>query len=154
MVFREVACGTDRESFDGSGNFSCCKPCGKYVTIMILCLLEYLGISLFCVNICTRIGSHFRMLDCQSHRCLQSCHPGQCQPCPRDPKLVHSCSCGQTRLSKLLELGYPERKTCTDPVPSCGKTCNKPMPCGDGGMHLLLCMSFLQVNVTFPKSYY
>ncbi|XP_057198696.1 transcriptional repressor NF-X1 [Triplophysa rosa] len=106
VVFREVACGTDRECFDGSGYFSCCKPCGK-------------------------------MLDCQSHRCQQTCHPGRCQPCPRDTKLVHSCSCGQTRLSKLLELGYPERKTCTDPIPSCGKTCNMPMPCGDGdSIHL------------------
>ncbi|XP_050970763.1 transcriptional repressor NF-X1 [Labeo rohita] len=106
VVFREVACGTDRENFDGSGYFSCCKPCGK-------------------------------MLDCKSHRCQQVCHPGQCQSCPLSPKLVHSCSCGQTPLAKLLELGYPERKTCTDPIPSCGKTCNKPLPCGDGdSVHL------------------
>ncbi|XP_043100969.1 transcriptional repressor NF-X1 [Puntigrus tetrazona] len=106
VTFREVACGTDRERFDGSGYFSCCKPCGK-------------------------------MLDCQSHRCQQLCHPGQCQSCPLSPKLVRSCSCGQTPLSKLLELGYPERKTCTDPIPSCGKTCNKPLPCGDGdSVHL------------------
>ncbi|XP_052417338.1 transcriptional repressor NF-X1 isoform X32 [Carassius gibelio] len=106
VAFREVACGTDREKFDGSGHFSCCKPCGK-------------------------------MLDCQSHRCQQICHPGQCQSCPLSPKLVHSCSCGQTLLSKLLEFGYPERKSCTDPIPSCGKTCNKPLPCGDGdSVHL------------------
>uniref|UniRef100_A0A8C1FTZ4 Transcriptional repressor NF-X1 n=1 Tax=Cyprinus carpio carpio TaxID=630221 RepID=A0A8C1FTZ4_CYPCA len=106
VTFREVACGTDREKFDGSGYFTCCKPCGK-------------------------------MLDCQSHRCQQLCHPGQCQSCPLSPKLVRSCSCGQTPLSKLLELGYTERKTCTDPIPSCGKTCNKPLPCGDGdSVHL------------------
>ncbi|XP_051572453.1 transcriptional repressor NF-X1-like isoform X2 [Myxocyprinus asiaticus] len=106
VVFREVACGTDRESFDGSGYFSCFKPCGK-------------------------------MLDCQSHRCQQSCHPGQCQQCPRSPRLVRSCPCGQTPLSKLLDLGYPERKTCTDSIPSCGKTCNKPLPCGDAhSVHL------------------
>uniref|UniRef100_A0A673GZU0 Transcriptional repressor NF-X1 n=1 Tax=Sinocyclocheilus rhinocerous TaxID=307959 RepID=A0A673GZU0_9TELE len=106
VAFREVACGTDREKFDGSGYFSCCKPCGK-------------------------------MLDCQSHCCQQLCHPGQCQSCPLSPKLVHSCSCGQTPLSKLLELGYPERKTCTDPISSCGKTCSKPLPCGDGdSVHL------------------
>uniref|UniRef100_A0A671LQ03 Transcriptional repressor NF-X1 n=1 Tax=Sinocyclocheilus anshuiensis TaxID=1608454 RepID=A0A671LQ03_9TELE len=106
VAFREAACGTDREKFDGSGYFSCCMPCGK-------------------------------MLDCQSHRCQQLCHPGQCQSCPLSPKLVRSCSCGQTPLSKLLELGYPERKTCTDPISSCGKTCNKPLPCGDGdSVHL------------------
>nr|XP_055063483.1 transcriptional repressor NF-X1 [Misgurnus anguillicaudatus] len=106
VAFRDVACGTDHASFDGSGYFSCCKPCGK-------------------------------MLDCQSHRCQQSCHPGQCQPCSRSSKLVRSCPCGQTPLSKLLELGYPERKTCTDPIPSCGKTCNKPLPCGNAdSVHL------------------
>lgn len=78
-----------------------------------------------------------KMLDCQSHRCQQSCHPGECQPCPLSPKLVRSCSCGQTPLSKLLDLGYPERKACTDPIPSCGKTCNKPLPCGDAdSVHL------------------
>ncbi|XP_051970866.1 transcriptional repressor NF-X1-like isoform X2 [Xyrauchen texanus] len=120
VVFRKVACGTDRESFDGSGYFSCCKPCGK-------------------------------MLDCQSHRCEQSCHPGQCQPCSRSPRLVKSCSCGQTPLSKLLELGYPERKTCTDSIPSCGKTCNKPLPCGDAGS-VHLCEKFCHEDSCGPCS--
>ncbi|XP_051517466.1 transcriptional repressor NF-X1 isoform X1 [Myxocyprinus asiaticus] len=120
VVFRKVACGTDRESFDGSGYFSCCKPCGK-------------------------------MLDCQSHRCEQSCHPGQCQPCSRSPRLVRSCSCGQTPLSKLLELGYPERKTCTDSIPSCGKTCNKPLPCGDAGS-VHLCEKFCHEDSCGPCS--
>ncbi|KAL7876243.1 hypothetical protein AOLI_G00112060 [Acnodon oligacanthus] len=100
VVHREVPCGTDRNSFDGTGYFSCSKQCGK-------------------------------MLECQAHRCLQTCHPGQCQPCPRSPKLVRSCPCGQTALAKLLELGYPERRVCTDSIPSCGKICSKPLPCGD-----------------------
>ncbi|XP_072910339.1 transcriptional repressor NF-X1 [Hemitrygon akajei] len=95
---REVLCGTDKESFDGNGYFSCQKPCG-------------------------------RMLTCGNHNCLQLCHPSACQHCPRLPSLVHSCPCGQTPLSKLLELGYPERKNCTEPIPSCGKTCGKPLPC-------------------------
>lgn len=74
-----------------------------------------------------------RMLECQAHHCQQVCHPGQCQPCPLLPILVSSCPCGQTALAKLLELGYPERRSCTDPIPSCGKICNKPLPCGDLG---------------------
>ncbi|CAJ0964841.1 unnamed protein product [Ranitomeya imitator] len=45
-------------------------------------------------------------------------------------KIVRFCPCGQTPLSKLLELGCVDRKTCTDPIPSCGKTCGKPLPCG------------------------
>lgn len=99
VVHRDVSCGTDKEHFDGSGHFSCQKPCGK-------------------------------MLDCQNHRCQLVCHPGACSSCPLSPRLVRTCPCGQTALSKLLELGYPERRSCLDPIPSCGKTCGKPMPCG------------------------
>lgn len=71
-----------------------------------------------------------KMLNCEAHRCQQVCHRGQCQPCPRSPSLVKMCPCGQTQLTKLLELGYSERKSCSDAIPSCGKTCNKPLACG------------------------
>ncbi|XP_023264150.1 transcriptional repressor NF-X1 isoform X1 [Seriola lalandi dorsalis] len=71
-----------------------------------------------------------KMLDCEAHRCQLVCHRGPCQPCPRSPTLVKTCPCGQTRLAKLLELGYSERLSCSDPIPSCGKTCNKPLACG------------------------
>ncbi|XP_046880248.1 transcriptional repressor NF-X1 [Hypomesus transpacificus] len=78
-----------------------------------------------------------KMLECEAHRCQQVCHPGPCQPCPRSPRLVKSCPCGQTALAKLLELGYSERRVCSDPIPSCGKTCNKPLPCGSNdSIHL------------------
>lgn len=75
----------------------------------------------------------FRMLNCEAHRCQQVCHAGRCQPCPRSPSLVTTCPCSQTPLTKLLELGYSERRSCSDPVPSCGKTCNKPLACGSSG---------------------
>ncbi|XP_071340974.1 transcriptional repressor NF-X1 [Trachinotus anak] len=71
-----------------------------------------------------------KMLDCEAHRCQQLCHRGPCQPCPRSPTLVKTCPCGQTPLAKLLELGYSERQSCSDAIPSCGKTCNKPLACG------------------------
>uniref|UniRef100_A0A3Q1H6B9 Transcriptional repressor NF-X1 n=1 Tax=Anabas testudineus TaxID=64144 RepID=A0A3Q1H6B9_ANATE len=71
-----------------------------------------------------------KMLDCEAHRCQQVCHRGQCQPCPRSPALVKTCPCDQTPLIKLLELGYSERRSCSDPIPSCGKTCKKPLACG------------------------
>ncbi|KAG8133164.1 hypothetical protein E2320_010987 [Naja naja] len=70
-----------------------------------------------------------KKLSCGMHSCEQVCHPQPCQPCPRLPQLVHCCPCGQTSLSKLLELGCTERKLCTDPIPSCGRTCGKPLPC-------------------------
>lgn len=71
-----------------------------------------------------------KMLDCEAHRCQDVCHRGSCQSCPLSPRLVKTCPCGQTLLTKLLELGYSERKSCSDPVPSCGKMCNKPLACG------------------------
>ncbi|XP_023806082.1 transcriptional repressor NF-X1 isoform X2 [Oryzias latipes] len=71
-----------------------------------------------------------KKLSCDAHECQEVCHPGACQPCPRSPKLVKTCPCGQTALTKLLELGYAERKICSDPIPSCGKTCYKPLACG------------------------
>lgn len=73
------------------------------------------------------------MLNCGAHQCQQVCHRGQCQPCPRSPSLVKTCPCAQTPLSKLLDLGCPERRSCSDPIPSCGKTCNKPLACGSSG---------------------
>ncbi|KAK5898085.1 hypothetical protein CgunFtcFv8_015532 [Champsocephalus gunnari] len=71
-----------------------------------------------------------KMLNCEAHHCQQDCHRGPCQPCPLSPSLVKSCPCGQTPLTKLLELGYSERRSCSDAIPSCGKTCNKPLACG------------------------
>ncbi|XP_069476640.1 transcriptional repressor NF-X1 [Ambystoma mexicanum] len=96
---RDVSCGTDKDNYDGFGNFSCQKHCGK-------------------------------KLNCGRHGCTEVCHPQPCQPCPRLPQVVRFCPCAQTPLSKLLELGCVDRKTCTDPIPSCGKTCGKPLPCG------------------------
>lgn len=81
-----------------------------------------------CQKLCTK------MLDCKAHRCQQVCHRGPCQSCPLSPSLVKFCPCGQTPLSKLLELGESERTSCTDPIPSCGKTCNKPLACGSRDM--------------------
>lgn len=84
----------------------------------------------------TTVAIHFfllRMLNCEAHRCQQLCHRFQCQPCPRSPSLVRTCACTQTPLTKLMELGYAERQSCSDPIPSCGKACGKPLACGSSG---------------------
>ncbi|KAK6492160.1 mRNAional repressor NF-X1-like isoform X1 [Huso huso] len=121
-----------------------CQPCQLQVSQVCYC-----GISSREVP-CGTDKEHFdesghfscqklcgKMLDCGKHTCLQVCHPQPCQSCPHLPKVVRSCPCGQTPLSKLLELGYPERKSCTDTIPSCGKTCAKPLPCGSNdSIHL------------------
>ena len=97
-----------------------------------------------------------RMLDCDAHRCKQVCHPGPCQPCPLSPRLAKTCPCGQTPLAKLLELGYSdaERETCSDPIPSCGKTCSKPLACGSNGRRRETgSMLFIRKSVVLVNSY-
>ncbi|XP_077480371.1 transcriptional repressor NF-X1 [Stigmatopora argus] len=81
-----------------------------------------------CLNTCGK------MLNCDAHQCQQACHRDQCPPCPRSTNAVKTCPCGQTPLAKLLELGCSERKSCSDPIPSCGKTCGMPLPCGSNDM--------------------
>ncbi|KAM4533753.1 transcriptional repressor NF-X1 [Odontesthes bonariensis] len=114
-----------------------CRPCQLEIQQVCYCGVTTRGVlcgtdkdgfdgsgHFSCQKICGK------MLNCEAHRCRQVCHRGACQPCPRSPSLVRTCPCGQTPLAKLLELGYSERRSCSDPIPSCGKTCNKPLPCG------------------------
>lgn len=102
----------------------------------VIAITTFSVYQVFCI-LCSRIPDlylpSFRMLNCGAHQCQQVCHRGQCQPCPRSPSLVKICPCTQTPLSKLLDLGCPERRSCSDPIPSCGKTCSKPLACGSSG---------------------
>lgn len=98
-----------------------------------------------CLKVCTK------MLDCKAHRCQQVCHRGLCQNCPLSPSLVKSCPCGQTPMSKLLELGESERRSCKDPVPSCGKTCSRPLACGSSDM-IHLCQKLCHEGSCGPCS--
>ncbi|XP_054840317.1 transcriptional repressor NF-X1 isoform X1 [Eublepharis macularius] len=107
-----------------------CQPCE--LTVKQVCYCQSTSREVLCGTSeeqfsCLRTCG--KKLACGMHSCAQVCHPQSCQPCPRLPQIVHCCPCGQTPLSKLLELGCPERKLCTDPIPSCGRTCGKPLPC-------------------------
>ncbi|XP_014862688.1 PREDICTED: transcriptional repressor NF-X1-like [Poecilia mexicana] len=140
-----LQCGSVCGALLNCGEHSCaqvchsgaCQPCQQQVQQVcycgmtprtVLCGTDKEGFDgtghFSCQKVCSK------MLNCEAHRCHQVCHRGPCQPCPRSPSLVKTCPCGQTPLSKLLELGYSERRSCSDPIPSCGKTCNKPLPCG------------------------
>lgn len=59
-----------------------------------------------------------KLLACQTHRCEQICHTGECQPCTRVREVA--CQCGA--LSKLL--------ACTVPQWQCNSVCNAPLACG------------------------
>ncbi|KZT52995.1 hypothetical protein CALCODRAFT_511711 [Calocera cornea HHB12733] len=67
-----------------------------------------------------------RPFRCGVHRCASPCHPPPATPppCPTDPELVSTCPCTQTPLSALP---HGARTKCTDPVPTCGKVCSRPL---------------------------
>nr|NP_001071774.1 transcription factor protein [Ciona intestinalis]BAE06581.1 transcription factor protein [Ciona intestinalis] len=85
-----------------------------------------------CANVCGKT------LLCGNHKCEDLCHPGACKPCPLLPSLLKVCPCTQTKLSDMKGEDGTEirRKICTDPVPTCGKICNKPTSCGGEEIHL------------------
>ncbi|KAG8228919.1 hypothetical protein J437_LFUL009142 [Ladona fulva] len=76
-----------------------------------------------------------RTLDCGNHKCEALCHPLECIPCSLNPKLITKCPCGKADLSSIE--GATERKSCLDPIPTCGKICEKVLSCGQPGKHHL-----------------
>lgn len=67
-----------------------------------------------------------RQLDCGNHTCQFNCHEGACQPCQRTPERQLFCPCGKVRVEQLIS---SPRKSCLDPIPSCGLVCGAPLPC-------------------------
>ena len=109
---------------------------------MIICVLLHteLYIDYTCV-------SAHRTLGCGNHVCEDLCHPGVCGVCPLLPQQVTHCCCGQT---PLVALTIEPRSSCLDPVPTCDKTCNKPMACGPTGKPRIsyhqICIQILRVT--------
>ncbi|KAG8344285.1 hypothetical protein TRVL_04887 [Trypanosoma vivax] len=69
-------------------------------------------------------------LECGAHFCTAACHAGPCNACERDPVVVTTCPCGATTLSAT-------RLKCTDPIPTCGKVCARPLDCGQHTCEML-----------------
>ncbi|XP_076819243.1 transcriptional repressor NF-X1-like isoform X1 [Clavelina lepadiformis] len=90
-----------------------------------------------CAEVCGKA------LSCGNHTCEESCHAGPCASCPLQPSAVTLCPCTQTKLSEIKhEDGSPViREKCTDPIPTCGKVCQKPLECGGEEIHVckMLC---------------
>ncbi len=76
-----------------------------------------------CAKICGRL------FDCNVHACTQLCHSqaSASVKCPFAPDSLKACPCDKTLLRNLISL---PRKSCQDPVPTCGETCGKLLPCG------------------------
>nr|CAH8854860.1 unnamed protein product [Trichobilharzia regenti] len=84
-------------------------------------LLAKLGSTFSCHQPCNSL------LNCNFHKCTNYCHSGKCPPCLLDPKWCLNCPCGKTPLSKLVSSGslYGDRKSCTDPLPTCPNVCER-----------------------------
>ncbi|XP_014772945.1 transcriptional repressor NF-X1 [Octopus bimaculoides] len=84
--------------------------------------------SYSCAELCKK------PLDCGNHTCEEICHSDQCLPCPYTPSSVTHCPCGHT---PITELSDQPRTSCSDPIPTCDKLCNKPLSCGTDESHHL-----------------
>lgn len=74
-----------------------------------------------------------KMLDCGKHYCPQKCHPGPgCSSCKFLSQNIRTCPCGSNVIKKAL---LSERKSCTDPVPTCENKCNAILICGPEKNH-------------------
>lgn len=69
-----------------------------------------------------------RVLSCGNHRCSVVCHDGVCPLCPRDVLVVVTCPCGSKPLESIAN-AVP-RRSCLDPVASCGGKCGHTLSCG------------------------
>lgn len=109
-----------------------CKPCPAKIlqecycgtTVReVPCDKKNFGVKNFeCGNKCPK------KLDCDHHPCLKNCHAGTCGQCSLDPNSVTHCPCGKMPLESNII-----RKSCLDPVPTCGEICAKPLSCGQPG---------------------
>jgi len=97
--------------------------CGKE-TVELPCDMQEQGLS--CGKECNKV------LACGNHDCKQICgHKGSCDICPTDPQKITTCGCGKVEFSTNPELFNVAslRKSCLDPLPSCGQVCAKPLSC-------------------------
>lgn len=76
-------------------------------------------------------GTCGKMLDCGIHTCQDTCHDGQCSPCPFTPARVTHCPCGKSTQRSLISQGKTvERTSCTDAIGLCDSICDKMLSCG------------------------
>ncbi|XP_054710252.1 transcriptional repressor NF-X1-like [Uloborus diversus] len=99
--------------------------CGKYEQSVPCTIDTALCFEYCCGNICKKL------LDCSLHECDAVCHTGSCQTCRLSTKIVKTCNCGKSSIADLVASGKcSERKSCTDPIPSCEEICGKVLLCG------------------------
>lgn len=124
-----------RHSCEGTCHPGECEPCRQVVVGRCFCGekeealacgelkrgAEITGRLFSCQGRCGKT------LDCGKHECSRACHEGPCGGCERVPERVSMCPCGKKSLGQL---GGGRRTECTDPVPTCGQVCGRPLRCG------------------------
>lgn len=106
-----------------------CFKCQEMIIIQCFCSKKSKTVS------CGTKITGFSCLDtcgfkyeCGIHICTNICHEEKHinRLCSLDPKLIQKCCCGS---KSIEELGLV-RKSCTNPLITCGNVCNKILPCG------------------------
>lgn len=123
-------------------HFGDCNPCDKRFELKCFCgkvTREAVNCNEFksgfsCDQICSK------QYKCGNHKCQKICHLGDCGNCPFSPEMITYCSCGKTKITDIAN--YKPRTSCTDPVPTCGKICDKIFPCGNENDKPHRCKSF------------
>lgn len=118
---RPLACGSHRCPLPC--HTGACPPCSE--TTELICFCGKTSHRRPCTTetgfVCGKVCG--KTLRCGVHTCTLVCHDGECPPCPTDPACVHTCPCGAEELAVV-------RHACTDPIPQCGRVCNKLLACG------------------------
>lgn len=84
------------------------------------------NLAFSCDSICNR------RLDCGNHFCKIKCHSGPCRSCMFLNDNITTCPCGTSKINKSQLI---QRKSCLDPISTCGNKCNKQLICGPEKNH-------------------
>jgi len=78
--------------------------------------------------------SESSLFECRLHRCSKPCHPPSEETlrCPFSPSSITHCPCGKHVLTPISASFFSPktklvRTVCTDPIPTCGSLCLKPL---------------------------
>ena len=134
-----VSCNTRCDALLGCGRHSCplichpqgtCPPCLQ--TLEALCFCGKSSKQLECKDTPSNESLEFscpsvcnKKLDCGKHSCQIRCHSGSCDPCKLSPRIAKTCNCGKKALTDFTGKNAKLRKSCSDPLPSCGQVCGK-----------------------------
>lgn len=133
MCGKSLACGRHKCKRKCHGGE--CEPCGQVVVGKCFCVKKEEALACgelkqggeLANGLFSCQGQCGKRLDCGKHDCSKVCHEGPCGGCEYVPERVSTCPCGKKSLSQL---GAGQRRECTDPIPTCGQVCGRPLRCG------------------------